>query len=67
MMRALFKLITLVATLLFVIATVIKFTQKVSYKEAIGIMEELCKEFSSKCCCCKSGEDSPEESSPEEA
>ncbi|MFA6470623.1 MAG: hypothetical protein WCU00_01175 [Candidatus Latescibacterota bacterium] len=63
-MKVFIKLLTFVATTLFVIATIIKFTQKVSYKEAIGIMEELCKEIKSKCPCCKSEENPAEESTP---
>ena len=65
-MKVFLKMLAFVATALFIVATVIKFTQKVSYKEAIGIMEELCKEIKSKCRCCKSEENPPEESTPSE-
>ena len=61
-MKVFFRMLTFVATALFIIATVIKFTQSVSYKQAVGIMEEFCKEMMSKCCCYKSEENAAEES-----
>jgi hypothetical protein len=66
-MKVFLRLITFAATVLFVVATVIKLTQKVSYKEAVGIMEDLCKEMMEKCPCChKAVEKAPEESTPAE-
>ena len=60
-MKVFIKLLTIIATALFVIATIIKFTQNVSYKEAVGIMEELCKEMMSKCRCCRPEKEAVEE------
>lgn len=61
-MRVFFRMLAFVATALFIIATVIKFTQSVSYKEAMRIMEEFCKEMMSKCRCYKLEENAAEES-----
>jgi hypothetical protein len=62
-MKFFLKLLVFIATSLFIVATVIKFTQKVTYKEAVGIMEELCKEMKAKCPCCKK-EEEPAEACP---
>ena len=51
MVKTICKLLSFVAIVLVATATVIKFVQKVSYKEAVGIMEELCKEMAKNCCC----------------
>ncbi len=50
-MKTIVKVIAGVAVALFVAATIIKFAQKTSYKEAVGIMEELWKECREKCRC----------------
>ncbi len=44
-MRSIFRLFSCVAVFLFVTATIIKMLQGVSYKEAVGIMEEYWKEM----------------------
>ncbi len=65
-MKVFFRVIAIIATTLFVIATIIKFTQKVSYKEAIGIMEELCKDIMAKCPICRSDKNTVEEEMKDE-
>ena len=65
-MKAFFKILTLIATVFFVVATIIKFTQNVSYKEAVGIMEEFCKEMKAKCPCCKPDKEAAEEEAKDE-
>ena len=52
-MKIIFRLITCVALFLVGAATVIKYVQGVSYKEAVGIMEEFWKEVMQ---CRRSGE-----------
>jgi len=51
-MKTLFKLFAFAAIVLFAAATIIKLVQGTSYKEAVGIMEEFCKEIREKCRCC---------------
>jgi hypothetical protein len=65
-MKVFLKLLTFVATAFFVIATIIKFTQNVSYKEAVGIMEEFCKEMKAKCPCCKPEQEAAGEEAKDE-
>jgi hypothetical protein len=53
-MKTLFKLLAFVALVLFAAATIIKLVQGTTYREAVGIMEELCKEICGKfCSCCR--------------
>jgi len=56
-MKTLFKLFAFAAIVLFAVATLIKFAQRTSYKEAVGIMEEFCKEIRGKCCCRRNAEE----------
>lgn len=60
MLRIILRLISFVAVVLFITATIIKFVQKTSYREAVGIMEEMCKEMKKNCCCQKAEESAPE-------
>ncbi len=55
-MKTILKIIAGIAVALFVAATIIKFAQKTTYKEAVGIMEELWKECCAKCCCYRDGD-----------
>jgi hypothetical protein len=51
-MKTLFKIIAAAAVILFVVLTIIKFIQHTTYKEAMGILEEGCKDLCSHCRCC---------------
>ena len=51
-MKTLFKLVVLIAFLVFAVVTFIKIVGKYSWKEAIGIAEELWKEMTELCGCC---------------
>lgn len=53
MIKMVCRLVAFVAVVLVATVTIIKFVQGVSFKEAVGIMEELCKEMSKNCCCCR--------------
>lgn len=57
-MKILMRLITCTAVFLFAVATIIKFLQGTTYKEAVGIMEEYWKEMKQRCVHC--GESEPE-------
>lgn len=50
-MKILFRMITCIAVFLFAVATIIKFAQGTSYKDAVGIMEEFWKEMKQRHCC----------------
>ncbi len=50
MIKMICKLFSYVAITLVATATVIKFVQGTTYKEAVGIMEELWKEMKKNCC-----------------
>jgi len=60
-MKTIMKILAGIAVALFIAATIIKFAQKTTYKEAVGIMEELWKECRARCCSCGGGEDAEEE------
>ena len=51
-MKTLFKFIVLIAFLVFALVTFIKIVGKYSWKEAIGIAEELWIEMTESCGCC---------------
>ncbi len=55
-MKTILKIIAGIAVALFVAATIIKFAQKTTYKEAVGIMEELWKECRARCYPCGADE-----------
>lgn len=59
-MKTIFRLLTGVALFLVAVATVIKYVQGVSYKEAVGIMEECWKEMKQRHCCCCGDTETPE-------
>ena len=53
-MKTLFKLIAFAAIVLVAAAVIIKLVQRTSWKESVGIMEELWTEIRAKCrCCCR--------------
>ena len=52
-MKTLFKAFAIAAAALFAVATIIKFARGTTYKDAVGIMEEMCKEMREKCACCR--------------
>lgn len=53
-MKFLFRVVSAIAFFVVVMVTVIKFVQGCSYKEAVGIAEELFREIAEpfKTCCC---------------
>ena len=51
-MKFLIKLFAAFAAIIFVLITFIKIVQGCSYKEAVGIAEELFKEIRESCCRC---------------
>lgn len=51
-MKFLFKLFVVFATVVFALISVIKIIQGCSYKEAVGIVEQLFKEIKESCCKC---------------
>lgn len=51
-MKSLIKLFAVITTVIFALVAVIKVVQKCSWKEAVGILEELCREFRENCCPC---------------
>ena len=53
-MKSLIKLFAALAAVIFALVAVIKIVQKCSWKEAVGILEELCKEIRENCCSCYS-------------
>jgi hypothetical protein len=59
-MKNLFKLIAFVAIVLVASAAIIKFVQRTTWREAVGIMEEFWIECREKCRCCKSAPEEPE-------
>ncbi len=61
-MKILFRFIACIAFFLFAVATIIKLAQGVSYKDAVGIMEEYWKEIKE---CCKHRCTKDEETAPE--
>ena len=68
-MKFLIKIFAAFAAMVFVVVTVIKIVQGCSYKEAVGIAEELFKEIKDSCCKCCMGNNSvySEEESGEKA
>ncbi|MCE5251769.1 hypothetical protein LLG96_16290 [bacterium] len=62
-MKSFIRFLAALATVLFVLVAVIKFVQRCSWKEAVGILEEFCKEAHGSCCSRKgpAEEDIPEE------
>jgi len=65
-MKILFKLFAVFAVIVVVLVAVIKFVQRCSWKEAVGILEEFCNEMRTMCCSCCSMK-YEEKESPEEA
>ena len=55
-MKSLFRLFAFAVTVVFILVAVIKYVRGCSWKEAVGIFEELCKEFKESCHCCKNSE-----------
>ena len=51
-MKFFIKLFAAFAAMIFALVTVIKIVQGCSYKEAVGIAEELFKEIGESCCRC---------------
>lgn len=51
MLKTIFKLLSFAAVVLVGAVTFIKITQGTSFREAMGILEELCKDMSKNCCC----------------
>ncbi|MBT4485411.1 MAG: hypothetical protein HOC71_17230 [Candidatus Latescibacteria bacterium] len=51
-MKSILRLLALVLTAIFSVVAVIKFVKGCSWKEAVGILEELCKECKEACPCC---------------
>ena len=62
-MKSFIRFLAALAAVLFVLVAVIKFVQRCSWKEAVGILEEFCKETCGSCCPRKgpAEEDIPEE------
>ena len=54
-MKFLIKIFAAFAAMVLIVVTVIKFVQGCSYKEAVGIAEELFKEIKDSCCKCCMG------------
>ena len=48
-MKTLFRLFMLVATVVFGLMVVVKIVRRCSWQEAVGILEELCKELRDAC------------------
>ena len=68
MMKSLIKLFAAIAAVIFALVAVIKIVQKCSWKEAVGILEELCCEIRENCCpCCSTSTTSESSEAPEEA
>ena len=59
-MKLLFRVLATAALFLFILVTVIKVVQKCSYKDAVGIAEQLWKEVSETVFGCCSNADTPE-------
>ena len=55
-MKLLIRLIMIVAAMLFALVAVIKIIKGCSWKDAVGILEELCKEISESCACSSDSE-----------
>ena len=51
-MKFLIKLFMVISAVIFAVVTVIKIVQGCSYKEAVGIAEEMWKEMMENCPCC---------------
>ena len=68
-MKFLIKLFAAFAAMIFVLVTVIKIMHGCSYRDAIGIAEELFKEIRESCCrcCMNSCDENREEKSGKEA
>jgi len=64
-MKSLFRFFAACAAVLFALVAVIKFVQKCSWKEAVGILEEFCKESCENFRCCRKA--SAEDDMPEKA
>ena len=68
MMKSLIKLFAAIAAVIFALVAVIKIVQNCSWKEAVGILEELCREIRENCCsCCTTSTKSECSEAPEEA
>ena len=50
-MKTIFRLIVVFAAALVALIAIIKYTKGCSWKDAVGILEELCKEFKEACPC----------------
>jgi len=67
-MKSLIKLFAAIAAVIFALVAVIKIVQKCSWKEAVGILEELCCEIRENCSsCCGTSTTSESSDAPEEA
>jgi len=51
-MKSLIKLFAAIAAVIFALVAVIKIVQKCSWKDAVGILEELYGEIRENCCSC---------------
>ena len=62
-MKTCFKIFSIIAALFLVSLAVIKHVQKCSWKDALGIMEEMWKEVKANCFICKMAKEEAEETS----
>ncbi len=65
-MKFLIKLFMAISAMIFAVVTVIKIVQGCSYKEAVGIAEEMWNEMRENCPCCCSGVNIENESQEKE-
>ena len=65
-MKFLIKLFMAISAIIFAVVTVIKIVQGCSYKEAVGIAEEMWNEIRENCTCYCSGVDIENESQEKE-
>ena len=64
-MKSLIKLFAALAAVIFALVAVIKIVQKCSWKEAVGILEELCNEIRENCYSCCSAAPEQDEATGE--
>jgi len=62
-MKTCFKIFALISALFIIFLAIIKHVQKCSWKDAMGIMEEMWKEVKANCFMCKMEKEDAEEKS----
>ncbi len=66
-MKFLIKLFAAFAAVVFALVTVIKIVQGCSYKEAVGIAEDLFKDICESCCSCCNSEENLDVETPKKS